>query len=102
MQGKARIASRPLAVDPVEAVVLRRDTPNCCSVTCVKIIDRAPDVGRSTAVINEKGVRSTAASQEVGTGATVQHIGSATDRNRVVAAAAVDKPIWACCVNVEA
>jgi hypothetical protein len=54
MQRQACEASRSLAVHPCEAKVLRRDTPDGRCIAYMEIIDRAPDVRRCCAVVNEK------------------------------------------------
>ena len=59
----------------------------------MEIVDRAPDIRRGSAIIDKECVSPSAASQEVRTGPTVQHICPAVHRNSVVATTRMDEPI---------
>ena len=93
MQCQPSIARRSLARNPSQVEVLWRHPPNCGGITGVEPIDRAPDVGRRSAIIHKEGVGPTAAGQEVGASAAIQHIGATVDSDRVGPAAGVNEPV---------
>jgi hypothetical protein len=65
VQRQAGIASGSLAIYPRQGEVLWSDAPDCRSVTGMKTIDRAPDVGRGSAIIHEECVCPATARKEV-------------------------------------
>ena len=93
MHGQTSEAFGSLVVGKFDAEILRRDVPDRGGIIDAEAVDSAPDVGCKFAVVDEKGVRAAAASQEVRSGAAVQNVGSATDRNRIIATATMNEPV---------
>ena len=93
MQAEAGIATRTLVIMPRQIEIFRGHPPERCGIACAEVRDRAPYVRRRVAIIHKERVGARTSNQEVGAGATVDHIRSSMRCDRIGAGAAMKGPV---------